>query len=760
MGREIWKPERIIMSTSINVSAPQRNGNYIPLSLLTKNLEHCSVKELSYFLYNLRSDNYITQDITINDYTVLINKLIKMLNGQAVFDSWKALQVINVLFTYNPIVLCSFSKTIIKELGNKLEFIFKKQRLNSTNTSKEYFKSLMFTINNLISILRNKPVLKREVLTPNLSPIIKIMIQKLPEITDLEIVETFINFLQDLLVKNTSIFKPYVNKYYEFVTSKLSEKSYLQDKFFESFSFCHLINLNYQTSSEKNSGNSADLKHVNNNTLQVQWSSTINSIFAEFKKLFSLYEDILDVDESTTALIAGLASIDESDESPFKFLPLLNLDLNEANTLFQINARMNLFVDILKKFITLPTPFQIKFNVSHVVTVATILASLQNFKLLKGLRKDTNVISCLSLNLISLGYDSSLPLLQSLLELKEGSHMLPFSDNLLPILQNFLIPLYNGGNKNKTFNLSKVMGQKLNVMKLFKFLTALSQSCQGILISDLKGEDFEIWNGFLTLAITVLKKDQSLYFKLQNYSNTIHSTKNVSEGKKKTNLLKKTDTISDIYTVPQAFCSSETLEALNKAVFDFLIESVKHIRITTNVRTLIEKQAIFDGNQILMKWLVVNPSLESSNQSILPIVSSLANSDTKDWLKSIIIPKLPQNFIQKHFESSIEQISQSQISETNDFDDNMWIENEEEVNSAALAEDVEDEEEPPSKKKKLNFYASEAEKTDIVVETTKDASIAAPLVIEKLVQVQEIIEPVSEADEVESDLEIPELDLT
>lgn len=748
------------MSTKISFAAPQRNGNYIPLSLITKNLEQCSVKELSYFLYNLRSDNYITQDITINDYTVLMNKLIKMLNGQAVFDSWKALQVINVLFTYNPIVLCSFSKTIIKELGNKLEFIFKKQRLNSTNTSKEYFKSLLFSMSNLISILRNKPVLKREVLTPNLSPIIKMLIQKLPEITDLEVVETFIDFLQDLLVKNTSVFKPYVNKYYEFVTSKLSEESYLQDKFFESFSFCHLINLNYQTSSEKNSGNNADVKHINSNTLQVQWSSTINSIFVEFKKLFSLYEDILDMDESTTTLIASLPSGNENDESPFKFLPLLNLDLNEANTLFQINARMNLFVDILKKFITLPTPFQIKFNVAHIVTVGTVLASLQNFKLLKGLRKDTNVISCLSLNLVSLAYDSSLPLLQSLLVLKEGSHMLPFSDNLLPMLQNFLIPLYNGGNKNKTFNLSKVMGQKLNVMKLFKFLTALSQSSHGILISDLKGENLEIWNGFLTLAITVLKKDQSLYFKLQYYSNTIHNIKNVSEGKKKTNLLKKTDTISDIYTVPHAFCSSETLESLNEAVFDFLIESVKHIRITTNVRTLIEKQAIIDGNQSLMKWLVLNPSLESSNQSLLPIVSSLANSEIKDWLRSIIIPKLPQNFIQKHFEASIESNSQSQAAETNDVDDNMWIENEVEVNSVPLTEDVEAEDEPPLKKKKLNFHSSEAEKIEVVVETTKDSTITAPLVIEKVVKIQETVVPVSEADEVGSDLEIPELDLT
>ncbi|OBA28903.1 hypothetical protein HANVADRAFT_533, partial [Hanseniaspora valbyensis NRRL Y-1626] len=150
------------MSSNIGSVFLQSHGSYIPLSLIAKNLEQCSVNELEYFLYNLRSNNYISQDVTINDYTVLINKLIKMFNSQSVFDSWKALQVFNVLFSYNPIVLCSFSKTILKELANKLEFMFKKQRLNSSSTSKEFFKSLVFSINNLIKLLRNKPVLKRE----------------------------------------------------------------------------------------------------------------------------------------------------------------------------------------------------------------------------------------------------------------------------------------------------------------------------------------------------------------------------------------------------------------------------------------------------------------------------------------------------------------------------------------------------------------------------------------------------------------------
>lgn len=752
------------MSSNIGSVFLQSHGSYIPLSLIAKNLEQCSVNELEFFLYNLRSNNYISQDVTINDYTVLINKLIKMLNSQSVFDSWKALQVFNVLFTYNPIVLCSFSKTILKELANKLEFMFKKQRLNSSSTSKEFFKSLVFSINNLIKLLRNKPVLKREVLIPNLAPIIKIFVAKLQDISDLALIEIFIDFLKDLLVNNTSVFKPYVNKYHQFVSSRLFEETYLQNKLVESFVCCHLINLNYQTSSEKINGNNADTKHFKTNLAQVQWNNTIAAIFVEFKKLISLYEDILDIDEYTNSVISKLPTENNENESIFKFLPLLKLDLNDASTLFQINSRMNLFVQILKNFITLPTPFQIKFNTEYFINVSNVLISLQNFKLLKGLRKDTNVISCLSLNLNSLSYDIGLPILELLLNLKDGVHILSFSAQLLPILQNFMIPLYNNGDKNKTFNLNKIMTQKLQLMKLFAFLTKLALSNNGMIISNMKEGDLEIWNGFLTLAVNLLKEDQSLYYKLQNYTNTVNDAKNGSSGKKKSNLMKKTDTISDIYTVPNAFCSAKVSNSLSEIVFDFLIETIKKIRVTTNVRTLIEKQAITDANYELMKWLVINPSLESSNQSILPIVSSLADSEIKDWLRSVIIPKLPQNFIQQHSQVIVEKSAKSEINDSNVEEDNMWIENDAEiVNENEVKEEEEEKEEPPLKKQKLSAPVVEENVEKEFVEEKTVSEPIAPLVIETTkieVKTQETVQEVSENDDEGSDLEIPELDLS
>ncbi|XBW37034.1 hypothetical protein QEN19_002614 [Hanseniaspora menglaensis] len=745
------------MSSSVGSVVLQGHGSYVPLSLIAKNLEQCSVNELEFFLYNLRSNNYITQDVTLNDYTVLVNKLIKMLNGQSVFDSWKALQVTNVLFAYNPVVLCSFSKTMIKELGNKLEFMFKKNRLNSSSTSVEFFKSLIFSINNLVKLLREKPILKREVLTPNLAPIIKILTNKLPEVFDVKLLEIFVDFLKELLVNNTSVFKPYVTKYHSYLQSKLADETYLQSKFIENFVLCHLINLNYQTSSEKNSGNNADNKHIKSNLSQDQWNNMIHSIFVEIKKVLSLYEDILDIDEYTKSIIKQLPSEETENESVFDFLPLLKLDLNEANTLFQINARITLFVEILNKFITLPTTFQIKLNSQSIIDVCNILVSLQNFKLMKGLRKDTNVISCLSLNLISLAYDSGLSLFGSLLSLKNGVHMLPFSKKLLIILQNFLVPLYNNASKNKTFNLNKVMTQKLNLIKLFSFLSDLCLSNSGLLISKLQKEDLEIWNEFLNLAITLLKEDQSLYYKLQSYTNTINDIKNGSGSKKKSNLLKKTDTISDIYTVPNAFCSSNVLQPLSDVLFKFLIESIKYIRITTSVRSLIEKQAIVDSNQDLMKWLVINPSLESSNQSILPIVASLSNSDIKEWLRSTVISKLPQNFIQQHIQSTIDNHNESDVVEEND----MWIEQNSEEAEEIKDEDIK--EEPPLKKQKLSGPVYEENKIEESEKEIKTVEHIAPLIIDTAIEVVEKVEIVqtqNESDIEESDLEIPELDLS
>lgn len=113
----------------------QNQGSYIPLSLITKQVESASLAEFEFFLYNLRSTNYITHDTSINDYSVFVNKIIKLLKSDVVFASWKGLQLITVLFTYNPIVLCSFSKAILNELAEKVEFMFKKTRLNKSQQS-------------------------------------------------------------------------------------------------------------------------------------------------------------------------------------------------------------------------------------------------------------------------------------------------------------------------------------------------------------------------------------------------------------------------------------------------------------------------------------------------------------------------------------------------------------------------------------------------------------------------------------------------
>lgn len=747
-----------IMSTSGSVVL-QNQGSYMPLSLITNQVESASLNEFEFFLYNLRSTNYITHDTSINDYSVFVNKIIKLLKSDVVFTSWKALQLINVLFTYNPIVLCSFSKAIINELAEKVEFMFKKTRLNKSQQSILYFQELIFTLQNLINLLRNKAILRREVLTPNLAPIIKLMVNKINEVNNIDTIEIFVDFLKDLLINNTSVFKPYVNKYYQFLSQKLSMDGLVQDKIIDGFVYCHLINLNYENSSGKNNGSNADMKHLKTNVSQAQWNEAIEAIFYEMKKIICLYQDILNIDEYTKKLIELLPEAKPESDNIFKFLPLLNLDFNRAHSLFEINSRFNLLVKLLEGFIEADTPFQIKFNSSTILNISNIVLNLQNFKLLKGLRKDNNVISCLSLNLISLSYDVGLKLLEILLTMKDGIHLMPFSKQIVSMLYNFLIPVFNqnkSNNKNtNTFNLNKVMTQKLNFVKLYKFLIILSKSNEGMFISNLNSEDFETWNSFMSLAIILLKDDESLYFKLQNYTNSVDQQNNASK-KKKTNLMKKTDTISDIYTTPQNFCFKKQNPSAIEDLYNFLIESVKGVRISTNVRSLIEKEAIVDNKFELMKYLVLNPSLESSNQSILPIVASKATEDIRYWLKSIILPSLPQNFIQHYdYPSAQEPIA----IEHEDMD--IWEDDDEEEKKITVDSQENLEGEPSLKKQKITDKVVDIANEEQHIETNNVTPIEVDMTEKKedSIKVIDVAAPVEDDDE-DSDIEIPDLDLS
>lgn len=737
----------------------QNQGSYIPLSLITKQVESATLNEFEFFLYNLRSTNYISHDTSINEYSVFVNKIIKMLKSDVIFNSWKALQLVNVLFTYNPIVLCSFSKSMINELAEKIEFMFKKTRLNKSQQSILFFKELMFTVKNLINLLRDKSILRREVLTPNLAPIIKILINKLPEIDNDDIIEIFIDFLQDLLVNNTSVFKPYVNKYYNFLSGRLSNEGLIQDKIIQNFVYCHLINLNYDTSVEKNNGNNADMKHLKTNLGQVQWNETINAIFYEMKKIIVLYQDILNIDEYTNKIINGLPEISPEAENIFKFLPLLNLDFNQANSLFEINGRFKLLVKLLENFITVNTPFQIKFDSSVMINISKVVLNLQNFKLLKGLRKDTNVISCLSLNLVSLSYDVGLRLLEILLTMRDGVYLMPFSKQIMSMLYNLLIPVFNqnkSNNKNtNTFSLNKVMAQKLHFVKLYRFLINLSKSNEGMFISNLNSEDFETWNSFMNLAIILLKDDESLYFKLQNYTNSVDQQNNAGGKKKKNNLMKKTDTISDIYTSPQNFCFKKHNPAAIDDLYNFLIESIKEVRITTNVRSLIEKEAIVNNKFELMKFLVLNPSLESSNQSILPIVASKSTEEIRYWLKSVILPSLPQNFVQQYDYPTNEQ--QVKVDEQ---DIGIWEDDEEEEKKVTVDEQATLEGEPSLKKQKITDKVVEV----VVQEQQSEVNHVTPIEVDMTEKKEDTIKIVAPAQEEEedddSDIEIPDLDLS
>ena len=181
----------------------------VPLSILAKNLESSSGYDFQAILKTITSELYVDDKLLKSELAVFVAKILKLLRSSDDFQVWKGCHLTNVLCAYNPLVLCSQAGTILTAIFNKLEQKAGYYRTTVSNPQgRVLLKNLVKSVGIIIELVRGKPALTREVLTPRLSAIIGVLVtlsQFEPSLC--------CPITKKLLLRNTTTFKPHVNKF-------------------------------------------------------------------------------------------------------------------------------------------------------------------------------------------------------------------------------------------------------------------------------------------------------------------------------------------------------------------------------------------------------------------------------------------------------------------------------------------------------------------------------------------------------------------
>lgn len=668
----------------------------IPLSLLGKQLESSQGFEFELILKTLRSDQYADQNLLKSDLSIFVSKVLKMLKSEDNhYSVWKACHVVNVLCSYNPVVLCSYAGVFLETVFLQLEKLDYLKTL-ALPYGKELYKTLIMTLDTLMGLARGKPSLTRESLTPKLSAIITLLINLLPNQPAL-----CLPVIKKIILKNNTTFRPFVNKCHNiikyFITEKLNSFDLQTQKLVcDVFAYLHLFKLtNYKNN---DADKDANKQHQKQNPA-FQWNEGVHNILCEFKPILELMGQLLDFDQQTSDLLKKLPSLAKTnndteasndtgsqvkEENEYLKFSALKLDLNEPMTLWEINQRVDILCKLLQSFLSLSTPFQIRLPLNSIMNISQVFLSLNTtfLSLQKGLRRDEEVTSVIKLALPQLQF-KGIVLLETCIKNYEGSCM-GFSTTILHTLQQF-IPYHP--NAKKRIDAHACVALRKEFVTIFSIITIFFQKYVGKTHED----EVEIMTKFVDVAMILLENDNSLPNKFVKTIETKHqiSKQNKKQIKKQNSLM---GSLSDLYSHSYQFVKYSP-DYMFDIVNGFLSDVLKVCKLPSTQQVKIINYAVTNSVQYknshsfqeLLKTLVVYPGNE--RVSILPIGATILRND--EYMKLLCAPKLPSNYVQhynlKRLGSSSLLAAEQQADENEkDEDDAIGSSNKDELDEVAM----------------------------------------------------------------------------
>ncbi|KAI5954901.1 RIX1 [Candida jiufengensis] len=688
-------------------------------------------------LQTLHNDKTLLNQISKPNLNHLVSRTLQLCRSPIIYNKWCGINLIKIISS-NYVILANEGLNFITILITILE------SYNST-IDVIILKNCIECLNKLIKLIRDKPTLTREILTPKLNQIIQIYLKNLHFQPNL-----IINSLYNIIKNHPNTFRPFANKFNEKLKQLLNSgfgeyPSDLQN------SICKTL---------------AILPIIERNEPETKWLDDVKHIIMEVNDILEVYEEFFNFDSDLKKLISKLPK--STNDS--KIFEDLNIDLNKPSTILTISSRIEILLKLLSHYLTESIP-SVKVPLGMVLVLTEIIFSINSRYLsFKNDVRDEEIKQIIKLTL-SHNYQNAIKLLNKLLVFK-GSLVL----HLPSIMSNLelIIPL-----KKKKISKQDILENEQLYLDLLNcasnYLQFVGTSSDNSLITPL-----------VDVAL-ILTEPRSI-------PNDTPTSTTTTNKKKKKNI--SSAPLSDILSHEHLFnnkCSESSLAVIrnffNQVIQKFELSPTQHYKILKFIlQQCIEKsnsnleKSIPESLQHLLINAVLNPGYDKNN--ILPIVSSILS--TNQLMTVFNNPRLPP--LPKYITSSIPEDFEEEEQEIEELPKLSAKENAikqlleeqaqqekiqqvvEDTNKRSLIEVEEVEEDANEKRRKLfdaNFKPQQVETEEIVVdqkieEIIVDKKIEEPVLgqVVGTVNTEVVEKDVEEDPELEgSDFEMPELNL-
>jgi pre-rRNA-processing protein RIX1 len=384
----------------------------LPLSVILKDLDGTPTNIIE-ILSSLKRNSQVFSGISKADLNHLVSRVLKLARSPKEYNKWCGTILIQVL-SGNYDILASDGVALLSQLFKNLE------DYNGTIDVKILLVTVE-AINAVCKQIRGKPTLTREILTPRLSTIIGLYIEKL-QFHPVVIIKSLLTIMKH----HPTTFRPYGNK----LASSLMTLINLPG--FETFPKI-LQDTIYQTL--------ATLPVIEKSEPEATWESNVKLLIKQLKSVVLIYQEFLNFndDGELLGLLNKIPDLNENDSK--SLLPDLAIDINNPVSIYQISNRIQILLQSLQSYVIQPTSYTVKVPLGLILccveTICSVNTRFLSFKY--DIRDD--LLKEIITTTTAKNHVNAVKLLKQLALVYKGS-MVPHLNAVLSTLE-VLVPMKN-----------------------------------------------------------------------------------------------------------------------------------------------------------------------------------------------------------------------------------------------------------------------------------------------------------------------------
>lgn len=577
----------------------------LPLAVVIDQLKSAPASVIP-ILSSLHKAKATFSSVSKVDLKHLTGRTLTLCRSNDTYSVWCGVNIIYVLTDSSEIVGAegsAFFAQLLKVLG-------------STHArNKKVLESAIECLRKLCDSIRGKPTLTREILTPNLSSVFGVLLEKLEQSPWL-----VLSSLKKLIQEHPTTSRPFANKLKTHILRFIMEDQFLSYPQALRAEACSTL---------------ACLPVIEKDAPEQHWLRDVNTIISEITNTVEIYASFLNVkdDQEASSLLKTLGKSEEEG-----IFPLLNIDINYPSTIFAISQRTSMLFELLQGYLLTGTKFTVVVPIGKVLSLVDLVCSLNTrFISFKREIREAQVKEYVDLSLTRC-HTAALALLRQL-PAKFSASLLPHFSAVLATLE-LLVFL-----QNKRLDHAKILANEPMLCEVItcttNFLALTSYFADHSLISRI-----------IEAAVFLVQPragsqqgvNEAEKVKLSNQS------KSARKKAKRNAAVPLSDLISHEHLFQQTIPDST-----RKTILEFFAHVIRRVPISSTHYNKILKFVIIEAvklsdslmynhvseelKQVLIAALL-NPAPESA--SIFPIATAiLPQSDTLGVLNSPRFPPLP-----------------------------------------------------------------------------------------------------------------------